>query len=56
MDKEFLTPEEGGDCGGVITYTTDRRIICPNTITDRINLCFEDLLPTIRSTLFPKRR
>lgn len=48
LEDEFLTLSEGGDTGGIVLSSKDRKIVCPNTIKDRINLCFEDLLPTIR--------
>lgn len=48
-----LRPEEGGECGGVILSTTNDRIVCNNTLKSRLDLCFEELLPHIRSLLFP---
>ena len=47
-ETEFLTIEEGGECGGIILYTVNRRIVCPNTLKNRLDLCFEELLPEIR--------
>ena len=55
IEDKFLTKEEGGACGGVILYALKRRIVCPNTLIDRLNLCFEQELPKIRSILFPKQ-
>ena len=55
LEGEYLTPEEGGECGGVVIYTTNRKIVCPNTIKSRLDLCFEELLPHIRRLLFPKK-
>ena len=37
----FLEDREGGACGGVILMAHDRRIVVPNTLEDRLNLCFE---------------
>ena len=45
IDDKFLTNEEGGSCGGVILYALDRRIVVPNTLEDRLALCFEQDLP-----------
>lgn len=47
-ETDFLTLEEGGECGGIILYTVNRRIVCPNTLKNRLDLCFEELLPEIR--------
>ena len=55
VEGEYLTAEEGGECGGVILYTTNRKIVCPNTLKSRLDLCFEELLPQIRKMLFPNR-
>ena len=55
VDSEFLTPEQGAECGGIMLYSKDRRIVCPNSIKNRLDLCFEELLPEIRKQLFPKR-
>jgi V-type H+-transporting ATPase subunit E len=53
LEGEFLTPEDGGECGGVILYSKDRKIVCGNTLLARLQLCFEELLPDIRNQLFP---
>jgi V-type H+-transporting ATPase subunit E len=45
LKGEHLTVEEGGECGGVILMSKDRRIVCVNTLQSRLNLCFEELLP-----------
>jgi V-type H+-transporting ATPase subunit E len=55
-ESENLTPELGGECGGVLLYTTDKRIVCNNTLKSRLDLCFEELLPHIRSILFPAKK
>lgn len=54
--EEFLTQEQGGECGGVVMYTTDKRIVCNNTLKSRLDLCFEELLPHIRRILFPPKK
>ena len=48
MENEFLKEAEGGALGGIILYTENQRIVCPNTLHNRMNLCFEELLPAIR--------
>lgn len=54
IEDSFLTTENGGRCGGVILYTLNRRIVCSNTLEDRLGQIFESDLPAIRSGLFPK--
>jgi vacuolar-type H+-ATPase subunit E/Vma4 len=53
VDSEFITPEQGGELGGILLYSASRKIVCPNTIKNRLDLCFEELLPEIRKKLFP---
>lgn len=55
-DSEFLTPDQGGECGGVVLYSLDKRIVCNNTLKSRLDLCFEELLPHIRRVLFPAKK
>lgn len=40
--------------GGLFLRTSDGVIVCDNTLDSRVRLLFEQLLPTIRNTLFPK--
>ena len=47
--NKFLTEE---DIGGVILYCHGFRIVYNNTLKERINLCFKDSIPDIRSCLF----
>lgn len=56
LEGEYLTPEEGGECGGVVMMNLNRKIVCYNTIKSRLDLCFEELLPHIRKLLFPKKK
>ena len=37
IEDSFLTQENGGRCGGVILYSLNRRIVCSNTLEDRLN-------------------
>ena len=55
LDNEFMTPEEGGECGGIIMCTTNRKIVCTNTLKSRLDLCFEELRPHNRKLWFPKK-
>ena len=54
IEDSFLTDENGRRCGGVILYAHNRRIVCSNTLEDRLNQIFESQLPMIRNGLFPK--
>lgn len=56
LDGEYMTAEEGGECGGIVLYTVNRKIVCYNTLKSRLDLCFEELLPHIRKLLFPKKK
>lgn len=54
MEDNFLTLENGGRCGGIVLYAHNRRIVCSNTLEDRLNQIFEMELPLIRKGLFPR--
>lgn len=41
IEDSFLTIENGGRCGGVILFAHNRRIVCSNTLEDRLNQIFE---------------
>jgi len=56
LEGDYLTIEDGGECGGVIMYTKSKKIVCTNTLKSRLDLCFEELLPHIRNQLFPKKK
>ena len=56
IEDKFLTQDEGGLCGGVVLYAHHGKIVCPNTLEDRLNLVFEQELPQLRKGLFPKPR
>lgn len=56
LDNEFMTVEQGGECGGVVMYSVNRKIVCNNTLKSRLDLCFEELLPHIRRILFPPKK
>lgn len=40
--------------GGVFLRSQDGVIVCDNSLDSRVRLIFEQLLPLIRGTLFPK--
>jgi len=40
--------------GGVILTAINGKIVCDNTLTARLTLVYEELLPSIRSILFPE--
>ncbi len=55
VETSYFTAEQGGDCGGVVLTSLDKRIVCNNTLASRLDLCFEELLPHIRRILFPAK-
>ena len=48
LNSEFLNDVSGGECGGIILMNESRRIVCQNTLRERLDLVFEELLPVIR--------
>jgi len=58
IDSTFLPPgpSKGGfglTCaGGVLLTAQDEKIVCDNTLDQRLGLAFESLLPEIRRTIF----
>ena len=56
MDGRAITDEQDDGCGGIVMYTADQRIVCPNMLSSRLQLAFEECLPQIRSTLFPNSK
>lgn len=55
VEDRFLTNENGALCGGVILMAHKRRIVCSNTLEDRLGLVFEGELPLLRKGLFPRK-
>lgn len=53
-EDAYLNKDNGGDCGGVILFALNRRIVCSNTLEDRLMQVFEAELPSIRKGLFPR--
>mmetsp|Transcript_1882 Transcript_1882/g.2608 ORF Transcript_1882/g.2608 Transcript_1882/m.2608 type:complete len:233 (-) Transcript_1882:52-750(-) len=56
ISEKFLTDEQDQGCGGVVLYTVNNRIVCPNTLLNRLDLAFEEFLPQIRGLLFPSKK
>jgi len=53
-ESEFIDPEsEAGKCGGVIVMSQNKKIICSNSLDNRLHLCYEESLPNLRQNLFP---
>ena len=41
--------------GGVMLTARNGKIVCDNTMSSRLNLVYEELLPSIRAILFPEK-
>ncbi|KAL3931929.1 MAG: hypothetical protein SGARI_004090, partial [Bacillariaceae sp.] len=50
-DKASCLPESS--FGGVLLTALNGKIVCDNTMSSRLNLVYEELLPSIRAILFP---
>lgn len=59
-EKKFLESiednETSGSLGGFKLYAKKGRIVCSQTLDDRIDLCFQAAIPAIRHMLFPSMR
>jgi vacuolar-type H+-ATPase subunit E/Vma4 len=40
--------------GGIQLRANNDRIVCNNTLDERLELCYQQALPEIRGILFPK--
>ncbi len=64
IDQDKFLPEyddtEGAEScmGGIVLHAKKGRIVCSNTIDERLQLVYQEAIPQIRTTLFPsfKRR
>ena len=60
IDKTYLDSVEDNEANGVIggfkMYAKKGKIVCSQTIDDRIDLCFQAAIPAIRHMLFPSMR
>lgn len=51
---EFDDTEGAESCmGGVVLHTRRGRIVCSNTIDERLQLVYQEAIPEIRRILFP---
>ena len=39
--------------GGIILHARKGRIVCSNTLDERLQLCYQEAIPEIRGSLFP---
>ena len=39
-------------CGGVVVTSADGKIVCSNTLDDRLRITYSSNLPSVRSLLF----
>jgi len=60
IDTKYLESiddnEVTGSLGGFKLFAKKGRIVCSQTIDDRIDLCFQAAIPAIRYMLFPSMR
>ena len=60
IDSKYLESiednENTGCIGGFKMFAKKGRIVCSQTIDDRIELCFQAAIPAIRYMLFPSMR
>jgi len=60
IDTKYLDSiednEQFGCIGGFKLYAKRGRIVCSQTLDDRIELCFQAAIPAIRYMLFPSMR
>ena len=40
-----LQDNQDDQCGGIVLYSEDERIVCPNMLKNRLDLAFEEFLP-----------
>jgi len=54
---EYSDQEGQDSCmGGIVLHAKKGRIVCSNTLDDRLDLCYGEAIPEIRTTLFPSFR
>mmetsp|Transcript_20914 Transcript_20914/g.18546 ORF Transcript_20914/g.18546 Transcript_20914/m.18546 type:complete len:232 (+) Transcript_20914:23-718(+) len=53
QDNYIKEDSPAGRCGGVVLCSTDKLIVCSNTLNERLSLCYEESLPVLRKKLFP---
>ena len=57
-DSKYLSvynEQEGAEScmGGLILHARKGRIVCANTLDDRLALCYQEAIPDVRRILFP---
>jgi V-type H+-transporting ATPase subunit E len=51
---EFDPNEATDSCmGGLLLHSRRGRIVCSNTLDERLSLCYQEAIPDIRRLLFP---
>ena len=54
---EFSDKQGAESCiGGAVFFAKRGRIVCSNTLEDRLKLVFSEAIPHVRKTLFPNFR
>jgi vacuolar-type H+-ATPase subunit E/Vma4 len=59
LDKDRYLPEydetEGAEScmGGIVLHCRKGRIVCSNTLDDRLQLVYQESIPEVRKILFP---
>jgi len=53
LDKTNVLSDQLVKIGGVVLAAHKGKILCTNTIDNRLDLCFQDSIPDIRRILFP---
>lgn len=60
IDGKFLEDKDDNEVTGIIggfkLFAKKGRIVCSQTIDDRVELCFQAAIPAIRHMLFPSMR
>ena len=62
VDEKHYLPEysdkEGEESclGGLVFFAKKMRIMCSNTVEDRLALVYDEAIPAVRATLFPNFR
>ena len=59
--SRYLPPyneQEGAEScmGGILLHTRKGRIVCSNTLDERLSLVYQEAIPDVRKTLFPSFR
>ena len=54
MNTDAAADLPGTSYGGLVMTALNGRIVCDNTLSSRLELVYEELLPSIRAILFPE--